>query len=136
MPCYPGRRSVAGLSNWTSTRSKVGHLQSLLSKADRSIIPEVNRLVREVRGQKEVGMTVHQLCAESDDDLALVAWSDAALANRADLGSTGGFIIGFVHRSMLDDGVRGPVNVMSWSSNKLRRVSLRRRRRWRTQSRS
>lgn len=40
------------------------------------------------------------------------SWPDAALANRLDLGSIGGYIIGFVHRSMVDGAVSGQVNVM------------------------
>ena len=55
-------------------------------------------------------------------DLVAVAWSDAALANRVDLSSTGGMLIGFVHRRMVEEGQRGHVNVISWGSSKLRRV--------------
>ena len=50
------------------------------------------------------------------------AGADAALANRVDLGSTGGYVIGFVNRKMLD-GVQGPVSLVSWSTHKLRRVA-------------
>jgi hypothetical protein len=50
--------------------------------------------------------------AEKDPASVLVAWPDAAWANRPDLGSIGGYIIGFVHRSMVDGAVSGQVNVM------------------------
>ena len=50
-----------------------------------------------------------------------MGWSDAALANRVDLSSTGGYIIGFVHKSMLS-GIQGQVSLVSWSTHKLRRV--------------
>lgn len=33
-----------------------------------------------------------------------MGWSDAALANRVDLGSTGVYMIGFVHRTILEQG--------------------------------
>ena len=121
-------RAVLGAIQWRVYQTgpqhaaKLGHLQSIISKGDRSTIAEVNKLVREVHAQRDVGLVIHQLCAERDEDLVLVGWSDAALANRPDLSSTGGYIIGFVHKNMVEDGVRGPVNVMSWSSNKLRRV--------------
>ena len=121
-------RAVLGAIQWRVYQTgpqhsaKLGHLQSIISKGDRSTIAEVNKLVREVHAQRDVGLVIHQLCAERDEDLVLVAWSDAALANRPDLSSTGGYIIGFVHKDMVDQGVRGPVNVMSWSSSKLKRV--------------
>ena len=60
------------------------------------MIAEVNKLVREVHAQRDTDLVIHQLCAERDEDLVLVGWSDAALANRADLSSTGGYIIGCV----------------------------------------
>ena len=120
-------RAVLGAVQWRVYQSgpqhaaKLSHLQSILPNADRSVIYEVNKLVREVFSQKEVGIRVNQLMAQHDDDLIIIAWSDAALANRVDLGSTGGYLIGFAHRDMLD-GKRGPVNPISWGSHKLRRV--------------
>eukprot|EP00435_Cladocopium_sp_Y103_P048399 s464_g14.t1 len=42
--------------------------------------------------------------------------------SRVDLSSTGGMIVGFVHRRMVEEGVQGPVNLVSWPSSKLRRV--------------
>lgn len=42
--------------------AKLTHLQSLLSKADRSIIPEVNRLVREVHDRRRLASQ----CVEQD----------------------------------------------------------------------
>ena len=121
-------RAVLGSAQWRVYQTaphhaaKLSHLQSLLPHGDRGTIDEVNRFVREIYGQKEIGLRIHQLAAEQDDDLVAVAWSDASLANRVDLSSTGGYIVGFVHRRMVDQGVRGPVNVMSWSSTKLKRV--------------
>ena len=62
---------------------------------------------------------MRNLFAEKDEDIVAVAWSDAALANRADLGSTG---VGLVDKDMVDKGLKGPVNVISWGSAKLHRV--------------
>ena len=121
-------RAVLGAAQWRVYQTaphhaaKLSHLQSLLPRGDRGTIDEVNRFVRELHGQKEVALRIHQLAAEEDDDLVAVAWSDASLANRVDLSSTGGYIVGFVHKRMVDQGIRGPVNVMSWSSTKLKRV--------------
>ena len=36
-----------------------------------------------------------------------VAWSDAALANRVELGSAGSMLIGLVHRDKVDKGLKG-----------------------------
>lgn len=105
--------------------AKLGHFQSMLTKGDKSMLEGINKMVREVHAvhaQKELGLHVYQLNAERDSDLVLVAWSDAALANRPDLDSAGGYIIGFVHRSMVDGGISGQVNAMSWRSHKLKRV--------------
>ena len=51
-------------------------------------------------------MSVYDLKALQDDDVVAVGWSDAALANRIDLSSTGGYVVGFVNKSMLQ-GLQG-----------------------------
>ena len=68
---------------------KTEPLAELPSKGDRSTLKDVNKFVREI-SQKEVELTVYKLKAESDEDLVLVGWSDAALANRVYRSSTGG----------------------------------------------
>eukprot|EP00435_Cladocopium_sp_Y103_P011911 s1821_g3.t1 len=121
-------RAVLGAVQWRVYQTapqhaaKLGYYQSMLTKGDRSMLEGINKMVREVHAQKDLGMHIYQLNAEKDDDLVLVAWSDAALANRPDLGSTGGYIIGFVHKSMVESQMSGQVNVMSWGSHKLKRV--------------
>ena len=121
-------RAVLGAVQWRVYQTapqhaaKLGYFQSMLTKGDRSMLEGINKMVREVHAQKELGLHVYQLNAERDSDLVLVAWSDAALANRPDLGSTGGYIIGFVHKTMVDNATSGQVNVMSWGSHKLKRV--------------
>ena len=121
-------RAVLGAAQWRVYQTgphhaaKLSHLQSLLPKADRQIIAEINKFVRELYGQRDIGLNIYDLQAEDPNDLVAVAWSDAALANRVDLSSTGGMVIGFVHRKMVDEGQRGHVNVISWGSSKLRRV--------------
>eukprot|EP00435_Cladocopium_sp_Y103_P068282 s815_g31.t1 len=121
-------RTVLGAVQWRVYQTgfqhaaKLGHFQSLLTKGDRSMIEGINKMVREVHAQKDLGLYVYQLGAERDEDLTLVAWSDAALANRPDLGSTGGYIIGFVNKQFIDGHERGQVNVMAWGSHRLKRV--------------
>ena len=121
-------RAVLGAAQWRVYQTaphhaaKLSHLQSVLPKADRKIIAEINKFVREIYGQRDLGLNIYDLQAQGPDDLVAVAWSDAALANRVDLSSTGGMLIGFVHRRMVEEGQRGHVNVISWGSSKLRRV--------------
>ena len=120
-------RAILGATQWRSYQTgpqhaaKLSHLQSLLPRGDRTTLKDINKFVREIYHQKDEKVSVFDLKAENDEDIIAVGWSDAALANRVDLSSTGGFVIGFAHRKMLD-GVQGPVSLVSWSTHKLRRV--------------
>lgn len=80
-----------------------------------------NKFVREIYHLKDEKISVYDLKAEDDADIIAVGWSDAAIANRVHLSSTGGFVIGFAHRQMLE-GVPGPVSLVSWRMHKLRGV--------------
>ena len=53
-------------------------------------------------------------------NVVFLAWSDAALANRPDLSSTGGFLVAASNPDILQ-GERSPVTFMSWKSTKLQR---------------
>ena len=117
-------RAVLGAAQWRVYQTgphhaaKLSHLQSMLPRESSQIINDIKKFVREVHGQRDLGLKIHQLAASCDEDLAVVAWSDASLANRSDLSSTGGMMIGFVHREI----IRGPVNLISWGSSRLKRV--------------
>lgn len=121
-------RAVLGAAQWRVYQTgpqhaaKLSHLQSVLPRGSSDVVNDINKFVREIHGQRDLGIKIHQLAATSDDDLVIVAWSDASLANRVDLSSTGGMLIGFVHRDMVDKGQRGHVNIISWGSSKLKRV--------------
>ena len=52
----------------------------------------------------------------------MVCWSDASWANRPDGTSAGGYLIGLCDRKILD-GAKTHVTMVSWNSNKLRRVA-------------
>lgn len=80
-----------------------------------------NKFVREIYHLKDEKISVYDLKAEDDSDIIAVGWSDAAIANRVDLSSTGSFVIGFARRQMLE-GVPGPISRVSWSMHKLRSV--------------
>jgi len=55
-------------------------------------------------------------------DVTFVAWCDAAVGNRRDLSSTGGYVIAATEPSILE-GKPCPINMVSWKSGRLPRVS-------------
>jgi hypothetical protein len=57
-----------------------------------------------------------------DGEIQFLCWSDASWANRRDFSSTGGYLIGIGGKE-ISEGARGHVTIVSWSSNKLRRVA-------------
>lgn len=83
---------------------------------------DINKFVQEIYNQAITEVAVFNLQALEDDEIVLIGWSDAALANRVDLGSTGGYMIGFVNKRMLEKGEAGPVSLVSWSTHKLKRI--------------
>jgi hypothetical protein len=56
------------------------------------------------------------------DEIHFIAWSDASWANRKSGSSTGGFLIGLCGKNVLE-GKREHVTIVSWSTNKLKRVA-------------
>ncbi|CAE7354948.1 unnamed protein product [Symbiodinium sp. KB8] len=121
-------RAVLGSIQWRVYQSgpqhasKLGYLQSLCATRDSSVIPAVNKLVREVHSSKHVSVGIQQLGPCDPSELSLVCWSDAALANRPDLGSTGGYVVAFMTQASIDRGT-GRLNLASWHSSKLSRVA-------------
>ena len=85
-------------------------------------IPAVNKLVREILSKSSISVGIQQLGPCDPSELSLVCWSDAALANRPNLGSTGGYVIGFMTNTSILQRT-GKVNLASWRSSKLSRVA-------------
>ena len=98
--------TVAMLSDWSSAFSKVEPFTKRFLKGDRQTLKDINKFVRELYHQKDEENSVYDLQAASDEDIILVGWADAALANR----------------DLLERGVAGPVSLASWSTHKLRRI--------------
>ena len=121
-------RAVLGAVQWRVQQTGLQHaaklswLQSALPKGNLDVVKEINKLCREVYQQRSLSIGVEQLGAEADEELIMVTWTDAAVGNRPDLGSTGGHLVGLAHRSILD-GKRVPVNPISWKCGKLHRVA-------------
>ena len=121
-------RAILGSVQWRVYQTapqhaaKLNYLQSLIAAQDSSIVEQVNKLIREVYASRSLSVQVQPLGADDPEQLCLVGWSDASLANRPDLSSTGGHIIGFMHQKAIDSGL-GRVNPVSWRSGKLHRVA-------------
>ena len=121
-------RAVLGAIQWRVQQTgpqhaaKLSLLQSALPNGTKETLHQINKLVREVYAQKDLSISVQQLDAVADKDLVMIAWTDAAVGNRPDLSSTGAYVVGLAHKQILD-GVRSPVNLISWKSGKLPRVA-------------
>ena len=121
---------MLGAIQWRVTQTGPQHaarlsmLQSMLPRQQDSkdVLIQINKLVREVFAQRGLSIKVQQLNATSDNELVMIGWSDAAVANRPDMGSTGAYVIGLCNKEILD-GVRSPVNLVAWRSGKLPRVA-------------
>ena len=121
-------RAVLGAIQWRALQTapqhmaKLSWLQSSMAHISKDILRQVNRLCREVFAQRYLSVQVKQLGAINDEDICFACWTDAAVGNRPDMGSTGGYVVGMVRRDFLS-GERGPVNPVAWRSGKLPRVA-------------
>ncbi|CAJ1455756.1 unnamed protein product [Effrenium voratum] len=71
-------RAVLGAVQWRVYQSgpqhaaKLSHLQSVLPRGDSTVLGEINKLVREVYGQKDTALRIFNLNAKKEDDLVVV----------------------------------------------------------------
>ncbi|CAK9061435.1 unnamed protein product [Durusdinium trenchii] len=97
-------RALLGAMQWRSIQtgpqhsSKVSWLQSSLPKGGKDVLHQINKLSRELHHQRYLSVSTRQLGAESVDDIGFVCYTDAAVANRPNFASTGGHLVGMVHR--------------------------------------
>jgi hypothetical protein len=96
----------------------VNLLQSDVTTATVETLIAANKVLRKLR-QSPNRLYTRKITA---DILHLAAWSDASWANRKSGNSTGGFLIGICGPEVLE-GKRGHITVVSWSTNKLKRVA-------------
>ena len=123
-------RAVLGAAQWRVIQTapqhaaKLSWLQSALptSRHSKDILLQVNKLCREIYSQRFISVHIKQLDVKSLDDLAILCWTDAAVGNRSDMSSTGGYFVGMTSKEMLN-GKRGCVNPLSWRSGKLPRIA-------------
>lgn len=116
-------RGILGGLQWLVTQSNVHSsvdvnlLQSDISTATVETLLLANKTLRKVRqGPGEL------FTRKIEGTMTMAAWSDASWANRKSGNSTGGYLIGLCNESVLD-GERGHVSIVSWSTNKLKRVA-------------
>ena len=120
-------RAVLGAAQWRAVQSaphhcaKLSQLQSRITKASVQTLMDANKLVRESFGSRMISPRSQDLNCEPHE-VEFVCWSDAALANRVDFSSTGGFLVAATSPS-LKAGHRSKINMISWKSFKLRRVA-------------
>ncbi|CAE7201713.1 RE1, partial [Symbiodinium sp. KB8] len=120
-------RAILGSAQWRASQTgpqhsaKVSYLLSLLSTKSCEVIEQVNKLIREIHSAKHVSVRVQQLNGDPSQ-LMFVGWTDAAVADRPDLSSTGGFLFGLMHPEEVRQGF-GKVNPITWRSGRLHRVA-------------
>eukprot|EP00435_Cladocopium_sp_Y103_P052568 s378_g16.t1 len=119
-------RAVLGSLSWLCGQtdfvhsSDVGFLISTVPHSTVQDIVKVNQLVQEIK-REPVKLTIHGVTKGAPLDL--VAWADAAWANRPDnSSSTGGIVIAAAPPG-LKKGDLVPVSLLSWRSYKIDRSS-------------
>ena len=106
-------RGALGAIQWRAHQSgphlsaRLGQLQSEISRATISTAKAANKLVRECFSSRHLSTRINQLQVDDPKQVVFVAWSDAALANRIDLSSTGGFVVAAASPDLLH-GERHP----------------------------
>ena len=92
-------REVLGALQWRAYSTAPQHLvqlsmlQSQVNAATVKVLKMANKLVREVYHSRHLGLRVTDLGGIDPRDVVFVAFSDAAVGNRPDLSSTGGYIM-------------------------------------------
>ena len=94
----------------------VNLLQSEVTTATIQTILDANKILRKIR-QGQTKLYTRKISGE----INVVGWSDASWANRKSGSSTGGYVIGLCGPEVLE-GKRNHVTIVSWSTNKLKRV--------------
>ena len=119
-------RGILGALQWRSQQTaphlmaKIGQLQSAVTRANLGTLKAANKLARECFQTRFLSTRINQLQVDDPLDVNFVAWSDAALANRVDLSSTGGYVIAATTPDMMK-GKRSPLTMVSWRSCRLPR---------------
>ncbi|OLP76629.1 Gag-Pol polyprotein [Symbiodinium microadriaticum] len=121
-------RAALGALQWRAYSTapqlmvQLSMLQSCVNKATVRTLKQANKLVREAYHGRFLHMKVTDLDGVSPEEVCFVAWADAAVGNRPDFGSTGGYIICATTPAM-NAGETASVTPISWRSARLKRVA-------------
>ena len=121
-------RAVLGAIQWRAIQSgpqhsaKLSWLQSALPNGSKDTLHQINKLCRECHAQRFQSIAIKNLGVHREEDIAFACWTDAAVGNRPDMSSTGGFLVAMVDAAFLR-GQKGIANPISWKSGKLGRVA-------------
>ena len=100
-------RAVLGAIQWRAIQSgpqhtaKLSWLQSALCGGAKDVLHQTNKLCRECHAQRFQSIAIKNLGAQRDEDISFACWTDAAVGNRPDMSSTGGYMITTVDSSFL-----------------------------------
>ena len=121
-------RALLGAAQWRVQQTapqhaaKLSMLQSSLPRGGKVVLTAINKLCREIYAQRHLSVATLHLGHEFPEDLVFVCWTDAAVGNRPDLSSTGGYLVALASPQLLS-GRQGLVNPIAWRSGKLHRVA-------------
>ena len=121
-------RGALGALQWRVYQTGPQHgarlslLQSQLAHPTIQTLKDANKLIRETYAGRQIGLKYQKLNVEKLEDVTFVAWSDAAVGNRVNLDSSGGYVIGACDPSIVQ-GKPSHVNLVSWKSGKLPRIA-------------
>ena len=121
-------RGALGAIQWRVYQTGPHHaarlslLQSQLSTPTKTTLREANKLVREVYNHRHLAPRYQKIDVDNPMDVTFVAWSDAAVGNRRDWSSSGGYYIAAASPK-ISDGKPSVLNPISWKSGKLPRVA-------------
>ena len=120
-------RGVLGSLQWRAYQTGPQHgarlssLQSQLASPTVATLRDTNKLVREVYAGRHIPLN-QKLHVEDLEQVTFVAWSDAAVGNRRDHSSSGGYIVA-ASEPGIACGKAAPLNLISWKSGKLPRIA-------------
>ena len=121
-------RGLLGSAQWRAYQTGLQHasrlsmLQSEMASATVSTLRMANKLCREIYASRHISVKINHLEVRNPEEVVFVAWSDAALGNRPNGGSTGGYYIAAAGPILLE-GKATNINGISWRSGKLQRVA-------------
>lgn len=102
--------------------AQLSMLQSDMSKATLKTLKDANKLCREVYHQKHMPLKVNALRVNDPRQVIFVCWTDAALGNRPNGGSTGGYVLAAAE-PQIAEGEPAVLNLIAWKSNRLPRIA-------------